>query len=177
MTLSFSTHFKDETPNYFVEKILHSFPSLKPAHSCYKALHGSTWEQRAYAARCPTEHYDLTWFGYPDKLIPKIHTIRRDEKRRWKSGMDINFVLFNRTKKRWEFITGTCTAVQSIRIQKAANRAEIGVWIDGKLLEHDTETTLIEFVYNDGFETIKQFKDWFAEDFEGVLIHWTDKRY
>ena len=30
---------------------------------------------------------------------------------------------------------------------------------------------------NDGFDSIQAFFEWFKEDFEGKIIHWTDLRY
>lgn len=30
---------------------------------------------------------------------------------------------------------------------------------------------------NDGFESVKQFFQWFNEPFVGKLIHWTDSKY
>lgn len=179
MTLSFSTHFKDGSPNYFVEKILHSFPAPygNDEPSIYELMHRDGRARAWFNRIRPTSDYNLKWFTYPDLLIPKIHTIRKDEKGRWREGMDINFVLYNRTKKRWEFALGTCMGVQKIRIQKCANNDSKGIFIDGKLLGHDILPIPIEFAHNDGFDTMQQFEEWFAEDFEGVLIHWTAKRY
>lgn len=176
MTLSFSTHFKDETPNYFVEKILHSFPAPygenKP--SIYEIMHRDGRARAWFNRIRPTEHYNLTWFPYPGELIPKIHTIRKDETGRWREGMDINYVLFNRTKKRWEFATGTCSGVQKIQITRNAILGQLVIFVDGKMLN---SLDAVHLIHNDGFDTMQQFEQWFSEDFKGVLIHWTSKRY
>ena len=47
---------------------------------------------------------------------PKKHTIRKDEKDRWKVGNDIHFVINNRTKNRFQF--APITKVKSIQIIK-----------------------------------------------------------
>lgn len=30
---------------------------------------------------------------------------------------------------------------------------------------------------NDGFSGVKEFFEWFSEDFKGKIIHWTDLKY
>jgi hypothetical protein len=30
---------------------------------------------------------------------------------------------------------------------------------------------------NDGFATVKDFFEWFSEDYTGKIIHWTELRY
>jgi len=33
------------------------------------------------------------------------------------------------------------------------------------------------FALKDGFNSIEDFFNWFKEDFEGILIHWTNFKY
>ena len=34
-----------------------------------------------------------------------------------------------------------------------------------------------QLAINDGFESLKHFFEYFNEDFEGKIIHWTDLKY
>lgn len=36
---------------------------------------------------------------------------------------------------------------------------------------------VLELAVNDGFDSDEMFFKWFDKDFDGWLIHWTDKRY
>ena len=100
----------------------------------------------------------------------KIHTIRSDEKNRWKIGNKIHFATGVRSSKYNCFGEGTCYGIQSVKI---INRA---VFIDSIILSWEE---LEEFSKNDGFDTLDDFWMWFDqyEPFEGKIIHWTDKKY
>lgn len=108
----------------------------------------------------------------------KIHTIRTPRKgnTEWREGMDIHFATGVRTPDYNEFATGVCTGVQDIEIKN--HSGPIGktllIYVDGWMLPKETAE---ELAINDGFDSLEQFFKWFDEDFEGRLIHWTDKRY
>jgi len=115
---------------------------------------------------------------FKEKIInkSKIHTIRRDENNRWKSGNKIHFATGVRTKKQSCFRHGFCQSVQKISIvyYEGLKGDEVGVLIDGRIIsEEETE----QLAKNDGFDSVKEFFEWFNEDFEGRLIHWTEFKY
>lgn len=170
MTLSFSTHIKNE-PTYFVEKIINSLDVDQ-----FERLVTTNIQNGAYQS----PKYRNIANGFP----AKIHTIREDKPDRWRAGNKIHCVLFNRTKDRFQFVpTMKCLSVQPIRI----------LWIDETpvvyLLESE-EIGFMPFAYegyneaaleviakNDGFDSVEAFFNWFSEDFEGKIIHWTDFKY
>lgn len=153
MTLSFGTKYKDGSPNHFVEKIW-------AGQSKGEAL----MKRDVYQPDTETE------------FTPKIHTLRADPKNRWKVGMTINCVLFNRTKNRYEFSTLVCTAIQKVEICHFPNHTAIAIYEPG-LIRGLEKPERQEFIRNDGFENEEQFKAWFPDDGMFRLIHWTEKRY
>lgn len=111
---------------------------------------------------------------------PKKHTIRQDLKNRWKVGMYIDFFIGVRTKNMFRFAPKVkVKSIQKIKISYdeqicEAFCCEPCVFIDDKPIHlNDYELLAI----NDGFENEKQFFEWFNEDFEGKLIHWTNLKY
>lgn len=110
------------------------------------------------------------------EIFPKIHTIRRDEKKRWNPGMNIHFVMFQRRPWQINFAPVLpVKAVEDIQIfYDGANDFKPWVYIGGKQLEKEEVETLSR---NDGFDSVEDFFQYFNEDFEGKLIHWTDKVY
>lgn len=132
---------------------------------------------------------------------PKIHTIRSDPKDRWANGRQIQFWKGNpRNNKQdtYEFGTGEVVSTQSIAIKwhtqkslKPLTRYEQGVIYAHSyyFTEKDTWATvqvsgsylskkqIDELAINDGFTSKEDFFQWFATDFGGKIIHWTNKRY
>ena len=102
----------------------------------------------------------------------KLHTIRWDEKGRWKVGNKIHFSTGARTGNYNCFKEGKCTGTQQIEIR---NRS---VYIEGRELSLTTDK--IEWLaINDGFDCIEDFWAWFDQysPFSGKIIHWTEMRY
>lgn len=77
-----------------------------------------------------------------------------------------------------------------INVQEISIHIDVGgeenrwIYIDNELvyssLSHYgywSEAQLLEFVQNDGFDTIEDFFNWFDSNFEGQIIHWTDLIY
>lgn len=124
--------------------------------------------------------------GFKKQFIPKIkagtkiHTIRRDEHKRWKQGITMHMATGIRTKKYRCFDKKACKSIQDIRIVHFdtnmcnAVLSWASVWIDGKPL-NDAQVKALAL--NDGFMSIKEFFEWFNEDFAGRIIHWTKKKY
>lgn len=166
MTLGFSIKIKGK-PTYFVEKI---WRGLNLGIGGYQV----EFEKRR------------DWLIKLNKLkhvsknadISKIHTIREDKRNRWKVGNDIHFVINNRTKNRFQF----APVLKVKSIQKIFIHVDKGlssglyrfVKIDNRQLSNQE---IEDLAINDGFENIKDFFDWFNEDFEGKIIHWTNYTY
>lgn len=114
------------------------------------------------------------------ELKPKLHTIREDKKNRWRTGNKIHFVINNRTKNRLQFAPVLMVkTIQEIKITYDEDICEKEccepcVFIDGKSIDYNDYERL---AINDGFDSVKEFFEWFNEDFEGKIIHWTDIRY
>lgn len=147
MILSFKTHI-DVKPTHFVEKILACSPLC---YSFYK---------------------------------PKKHTIRKGM--RWKAGMDIHMATGVRTKKYCRFNGGEIGLDKVISTQRIEIRYENrhsdfpNIYIDGRqfsIFQKADIPVLERLAINDGFDSFGKFLDWFSEDFEGQIIHWTDETY
>ena len=116
-------------------------------------------------------------FEEPILKKKKKHTIREDKNDRWKPGMKIHFATGVRTKLYHQFYEGFCKSTQIINIiydniPPVGNVATIT--IDGRAI---TIYELRTLAINDGFEDVSEFLNWFSEDFEGKIIHWTDLKY
>ncbi|TGK45552.1 ASCH domain-containing protein [Leptospira bouyouniensis] len=98
----------------------------------------------------------------------KIHTIRRDDKDRWKPGKIIHFSTGVRTKNYNQFAIGRCTYTLEIIINPAKERVFIS---KGSGLVYRGQGVLA-FAKNDGFDSLDDFWKWFNQPFEGKLIHW-----
>lgn len=176
MTLGFSTHING-MPTNFVAKIWAGFKE-------YASL-GSFAEQ-AY-------EYGADIYHYQD-YRPKLHSIRTDEKNRWKVGMKIHMVTGNRTPNRFQFAPVlSVQAIQKIMIiwslydQDQLNGV-VGVYIDEEeigeceyrndiLVASKNFNAIKKLAINDGFDTLKEFFQYFNGDFVGKIIHWTDLKY
>lgn len=168
MILPFSTQINGR-PTYFVERI----------HKCF-----SLKEINMIAGLDPSVHYPKDYnFIAKDKLPAKLHTIRTDEKDRWKPGILIDYFINCRQKNMFRFAPRIpVVSVQNIEIfQSGKSSWTVNdcesiplVLIDGK----DIHLTQIkELAQNDGFDSVEAFFEYFNEDYVGKIIHWTDKKY
>ena len=121
---------------------------------------------------------------FPDKIIAgiKIHTIRLDLKNRWRAGMKMHQSTGVRTKNYNCFREDICTGTQTIMIIRRTKHFSVyidDVFIYNTTMRESTMSTAImkDLARNDGFDSIQAFFEWFKEDFEGKIIHWTDLRY
>lgn len=174
MILSFSTKINGK-PTYFIDKIwiglclkhVINAWDLKPIFDDYRTKFGKSLDQ----LKRPL----------PDNYFGKIHTIRKDEKQRWKPGKEIHFYINNRTKEAFQFAPVT----KVMRVQRIfmtfLPQCGLGfrVSINGRELEgYEVE----ELAINDGFEAVEDFEDYFIkqmenDEFSGKIIHWTDFKY
>lgn len=180
MTLAFSTELKGQ-PTHFVEKIWEGLLNAK--------LELCLWDISNYVFQAPNQlgAYVLGTFH------PKLHTIRKDEKKRWKEGRDIHMVINNRTPNRFQFAPVVkCVSTQEILIKysptlnrggRKFNKAIVWIddgaseclWIDGEI--KNCAVTIEQLALNDGFDSVYDFFEYFSEDFTGKIIHWTNLKY
>lgn len=117
----------------------------------------------------------LTYFERKILNGSKKHTIREDKTDRWKAGMFIQFATGVRTKQYEQFKESQCLSTQRIEIiRKNDYLEETVVKIDGRELSQDEVQQL---AWNDGFQNLIDFWFFFADGFEGKIIHWTDLKY
>lgn len=180
MTLAFSTQI-DGKPTQFVEKIWEGL--------LRSGLEFDLKDFSIYLFKVP----GLGEYVIGD-LPAKLHTIRRDEKDRWKEGRDIHMVIHNRTPNRFQFAPVVkCVSTQVFQIRWMEEEyAEVGLlyrqvqvtigdyvniasFFNGKL--YRSFPKLNELAINDGFESVEAFFEYFSEDFTGKIIHWTNLKY
>ena len=120
--------------------------------------------------------------GFQQERVPKIlsgtkiHTIREDKHRRWKTGRKIHFATGVRTKNYNQFKLGFCVSVQTITMDFRVY--PVPFIVDGKLLSTVDKLRLVE---NDGFDNYFDLFNFFGKPydyfFSGVIIHWTSFKY
>ena len=175
MILSFKTQLNGK-PTLFIEKIWEGFfrndffDGKDTEFIKYFDLHrekfGKAWDELPAVPRLET---------------PKIHTIRKDEKNRWKPGMEIDFFINARQRNMFRFAP-RIPLISRQRIFMTymphyGNGFEVS--INGRQLGDDEILTL---AINDGFESFDDFADYFIAEmedhqFSGKILHWTDFKY
>ncbi len=169
MILSFTTQLNGK-PTFFVEKILIGINKHIGTYST--GLFLKTFQKR-FESKPPVNYNS------------KIHSIRKDEKNRWRPGMKIHFYINARQNNMFWFAPVLpVVSIQKINIEylpSLNNKICKVVWIDDNIFYDEgfnfNQKGMLEFVNNDGFDTIEDFFDYFKEDFTGILIHWTDLKY
>lgn len=163
MNLSFSVKHKDGTATHFIEKIWNGF-----LNSENKVMF---WN---WYAKCQNiEFKEFLAASNVESVNQKIHTIRKDPKKRWKEGQLIHFCIYPRSKNRFQFSPVIpCKSTQNICIYHHQDGVEVVV--DGRCLDH-IEVELLS--RNDGFKDSEDFFNWFDHDIDETIIHWTDFKY
>jgi hypothetical protein len=121
----------------------------------------------------------------PKYVHPKLHTMRpitidKDGNKkpcRIRVGMGLS--LRNWAGKpyrsgQYAFADTRCRGVQAVVIVWGPKKDRVNVVVDGIILDKSEVELLAR---NDGFESVEDFFKWFDNDFEGWIIHWTDKKY
>jgi len=186
MTLSFTQTINGK-PNYFIEKfwsgILHRQFEEGEDYEAYINAHirkfGKEWE-------------GVDWKGMShERVNPKLHTIREYRttktgeraKKQWKAGDKIHPAINNRSKNYFQFApTIECKSVQEIKIIKNhypfASLGDPEWTIHAVFVDNNEQPieTVKELATNDGFDSVKDFFDYFS-DGDRQLIHWTDLKY
>lgn len=122
--------------------------------------------------------------GFKPAFVPKIeigskiHTVRDNE--RFSNGTIMHMATGVRTKQYKCFKETICTGREKIVIipQGWIKEQVISkipkIIIEGRQLAN---YEVLNFIENDGFDTVESFVDWFDKPFNGFLIHWTQYRY
>lgn len=127
---------------------------------------------------------------FKEKILrgEKIHTIRK--KGRWEPGRKIHAATGVRSKNYNCFFESVCVSTQDISIKYLKHSNIVRIFVDlekfgeifyskrgEKIYYLDADFCISELSRNDGFGSIQAFLNWFNCDFEGEIIHWTNKRY
>jgi hypothetical protein len=179
MILPFSTQMNGN-PTYFVEKILNGLVENN-------LITGDEWVYRMNPP--PLVKYPKAYgfvFNQIQLFKPKLHTIREDEKDRWKAGNKIDYFINCRQKDMFRFapvLPVVSTQKVEIKWFEWFGEKMVRVFIDGKAFAWVKINTMLvagemlQLAQNDGFDTIEDFFAYFNEDFKGKIIHWTELRY
>ena len=121
-------------------------------------------------------------------FTPKIHTIRKGN--RWKAGDKIHLQIWEGKPWRSKVLQFApvmeCVSVQDIVIDHYQHNASeaAAVHIDGRWFgdffreAEDSEGDVMNLLArNDGFTGAKHFAEYFNENLEGQIIHWTPFKY
>jgi hypothetical protein len=119
--------------------------------------------------------------GFIDKILggTKIHTIRTDLGKRWQPGRTAHICTGVRTPEYKQWAIKKVVSIQRIEILwipfsmgGLLESPVPTVYVDGRVIIDD-----VQLITNDGFDRYDDFYKWFKDDYKGVLIHFTDKRY
>jgi hypothetical protein len=170
MILPFSTQLNGK-PTYFPEKIL---KSLIEFYQGNETIIGSIHESIYECSRYKIDDF-INVLDFIEESKPKKHTIREDRKDRWKVGYLIDFYINTRKVNMFQFAPRVnCLGVQKIEIRHQEIMNDANISVDGKVLNASEKEKL---AINDGFDSFKEFLEYFNTDFTGKLIHWTDLKY
>ena len=156
MILSFKTQINGK-PTYFIEKIWQGFPDAD------KYIEEWFTEGKIY------EGYDF----HPDAfgMVPKLHTIRKDEKNRWEQGVMIDFFINARQKDMFRFAPRIpVISTQDIFMTHRGSALEITIAKVGSYMGGD-DFMLDAFqqgllAQNDGFDEYDDFRTYFINAIE-----------
>ena len=171
MILPFSTHLNGK-PTNFVQKIWECLINLEVVNSKIGVYPEKEKEYNKYLN-------NLSVFAFGD-YKPKLHTVRKDLKERWKAGTKIDFFINVRQKDMFRFAPQLpVISTQRVFMTYAYNDI-IEISVNGNYINDRKQ-----FAINDGFDTYEDFFNYFypiirkSEDevFIGKIIHWTDFRY
>lgn len=191
MILSFKTKINDK-PTYFPEKII---TGLFKQKIISKDKATELFYPQTLVKLIPMEYHGtindvaVSQIKFDNSINhkQKLHTIRKDDKNRWKPGIMIDFFINARQKNMFRFAPMIpVVSTQKIKIVWSefkinGNPAVLpAVWIDDKL-HYDyagvMTGNMLKIANNDGFENLTDFFSYFNEDFEGKIIHWTNLKY
>jgi hypothetical protein len=177
MKLHFSQH-ANKIPTYFVEKIWKGLKNCISPEQYFKI-------QAELSSDEMKKEYTIDLEVY-QKVLPKIHTIRRDLNKSWIVGKPINFII-NLKGNKTIYFAPVLPVVSTQKIQIRHYKNTVLVYIDNKLFffgnkdltpdEFENHSEMLQFSQNEGFDSIKEFCSWFDINFKGKIIHWTNLTY
>lgn len=191
MILSFKTKINDK-PTYFPEKII---TGLFKQKIISKDKATELFYPQTLVKLIPMEYHGtinnvaVSQIKFDNSINhkQKLHTIRKDEKNRWKAGVMIDFFINARQKDMFRFAPQIpVISVQKIEIKRYTDFVQIFIddeWFGDAFFDPISESIdgynldLETLAINDGFEKIEDFFSYFNEDFEGKIIHWTNLKY
>jgi len=175
MILSFKTKINGK-PTYFPEKIIAGLYEKNIV-----TFHEGCSFLLDYKNKVRPELLFNTLITPAHKGQSKIHTIRKDDKNRWKPGLMIDFFINARQKDMFRFAPRVpLKSKQRIFMTYLPHLGNgFQVSINGRELDKSEIKVL---AVNDGFETVEDFEDYFISEMEndeysGKIIHWTDFKY
>ena len=186
MIVPFSTQLNGK-PTYFPEKILSGmikeFENKKNEN--FKNTPEFIYDFGEYA-----NYHDVDQcISFIDECKPKLHTIREDKKDRWKVGYLIDFFINSRTVNMFRFAPRiNCVGIQKIEMEWSKSEIDtINIYIDDECyvsnygIDYNSSTQrqkrMEALAFNDGFDSVEDFLNYFNTDFTGKIIHWTDLKY
>lgn len=172
MILSFKTKINGK-PTYFPEKIIAGLYEKNIV-----TFHEGCSFLLDYKNKVRPELLFNTLITPAHKGQSKIHTIRKDNKNRWKPGMMIDFFINARQKDMFRFAPKIpLKDKQRIYMTYIQGRFEVSV-DDRYMYWKDIEQIAI----NEGFDSYEDFRDYFISEmvddyYGGYILHWTDFKY
>ena len=97
----------------------------------------------------------------------KLHTIRQKP---IAVGTMMNHIVYPYHKERRCVLSNFCTSTQMITIESSSRTIKV----DNKEL---SKVDIKRLSKNDGFDSIEDFWSFFNQDYQGMIIHWTDTKY
>lgn len=97
----------------------------------------------------------------------KLHTIRQKP---IAVGTMMNHIVYPYHKERRCVLSNFCTSTQMITIESSSRTIKV----DNKEL---SKVDIKRLSKNDGFDSIEDFWSFFNQDYQGMIIHWTETRY
>lgn len=163
MILGFSSKFPNGKPTLFWQKLrAGQLIGAEPGKIMFMPGRGQ-------------EHWECDY-----RVKPKLHTIRHDRAGRWRAGRSVQGYYAARTKKMRKIFEATCYSVQFIEIKYEQGKLNPPcVYIEttkDNWVKLDAEK-IEQLAINDGFDSSAHFFEWFNDDFEGKIIHFTNYRY
>jgi hypothetical protein len=172
MTLSYARKINGSITN-FVEKIIASLH--------YENKLGSELNEFL-------KNFDVLGYKTKQDFINKIssyekkskkHTIRLDDKNKWKLGNKIHSKVWS--DKPYNSKTIAFAPIINVRLIQEIEISyptefmnDCIIKVDGRKLTSEEMQLL---AWNDGFSNLLSFYLYFKEDFKGKIIHWTNTKY
>lgn len=170
MILPFSQQINGNN-TYFAEKIIRALDFFGKNHDV--EFYTNLFNKEPVFTSHLSLHFKNEKLGF-NVVNPKLHTIRKDEKNRWKAGNKIHAVYNNRQKNQFQFApTFECKRAEKDSFEIIYKGGVAILKVENKPDFQEVE----KFAINDGFDSINDFFNYFNTDFTGKIIHFTNLKY